>query len=73
MGWRVPAGTYAVFLHREHVSKIGDTYAAIWNHWLPEHDKAASDGASLERHCATFDPATGLGGVAIWIPIKDAA
>jgi AraC family transcriptional regulator len=70
---RVPAQSYAVFLHDKHVSEIGATYAAIWNRWLPEHNRVAADGASLERHRETFDPRTGLGGVEIWIPLKDAA
>ena len=69
---RVPAQKYAVFPHREHVSTIGATYSAIWNHWLPDHNISVADGASLERHLETFDPQTGLGGVEIWIPIKDA-
>ena len=70
---RIPAQSYAVFLHREHVSKIGATYAEIWGHWLPDHAKTAADGANLERHLETFDPNTGLGGVEIWIPMRDAA
>jgi len=70
---RIPAQTYAVFQHREHVSQIGATYAAIWNHWLPDHSRLAADGPTLERHLETFNPQTGLGGVEIWIPIKDAA
>jgi AraC family transcriptional regulator len=70
---RIPAQTYAVFQHREHVSTIGATYSAIWNNWLPDHNRVAADGPSLEWHLETFDPQTGLGGVEIWIPIKDAA
>jgi AraC family transcriptional regulator len=70
---RIPAQTYAVFQHRDHVSTIGATYAAIWNHWLLAHDRRAADGSSLERHLETFDPRTGLGGIEIWIPLEDAA
>jgi AraC family transcriptional regulator len=70
---RVPAQNYAVFTHREHASKGGATYAEILNHWLPDHGKVAADGANLERHLETFDPKTGLGGIEIWIPIRDAA
>jgi len=66
---RVPAQTYAVFTHRDHVSTIGTTYSAILDHWLPEHGKTAGNGASLERHLAGFDPRTGLGGVEIWMPL----
>lgn len=66
---RVPAQSYAVFQHREHVSTIGATYSAIWNTWLPAHQRSAADGPCLERHLETFDPKTGLGGVDIWIPL----
>jgi AraC family transcriptional regulator len=70
---RVPAQNYAVFRHDEHVTKIGATYSAIWNQWLPEHDRIAADGACIERHRDTFDPRTGLGGVDIWIPLREGA
>ena len=70
---RVPAQTYAVFTHRDHVSMIGATYSAILDRWLPDHGKTAGNGASLERHLETFDPRTGLGGVEIWMPLKDSA
>ena len=70
---RVPAQNYAVFRHDEHVAKIGATYSAIWNQWLPDHNRIAADGASIERHRETFDPRTGLGGVDIWIPLREGA
>jgi AraC family transcriptional regulator len=70
---RVPAQTYAVFLHRGHVAEIGATYAAIWNDWSPGDGRAVGEGPSLERHCETFDPRTGLGGVEIWLPVKEEA
>jgi AraC family transcriptional regulator len=70
---RVPAQTYAVFTHRDHVSMIGATYSAILDRWLPDNGKTAGNGAPLERHLETFDPRTGLGGVEIWMPLKDSA
>jgi AraC family transcriptional regulator len=66
---RLPAQTYAVFLHSDHVATIAASYGAIWNDWLPAHDRRAADAACLERHLETFDPRTGLGGVEIWIPL----
>jgi len=68
----VPSQNYAVFQHLEHVSKIGATYSAILNNWLPNNHRVAADGPSLERHLETFDPRTGFGGVEIWIPVKEA-
>ena len=69
---RIPPQTYAVFQHREHVSKIPVTYGAILNKWLPQNNRIAADGPTFERHLETFDPRTGLGGVEIWMPLKDA-
>ncbi len=65
---RIPAQRYAVFHHRDHVSRIGATYSAIWNQYP---DKQFAGGPVLERHLDTFDPATGLGGVEIWIPVTE--
>ena len=68
---KIPKQSYAVFVHRDHVSQISATYSAIWNDWLPNHKREPIEGPSLERHMKTFDPRTGLGGVEIWIPLKD--
>jgi AraC family transcriptional regulator len=68
---RIPSQTYAVFRHREHVSRIPATYSAVLNDWLPQHKRSAADGPTLDRHLETFDPRTGLGGVEIWMPLKD--
>ncbi len=64
---RLPAATYAVFQHPGHISAIRATYARIWDHW--PCDRATAAAPSLERHNPGFDPATGLGGVTIWIPL----
>jgi AraC family transcriptional regulator len=70
---RIPAQTYAVFAHREHVSTIGATYSAILNNWLADNGRLAADAAVIERHLETFDPRTGLGGIEIWLPIQERA
>lgn len=66
---RVPARTFAVFRHDDHASALPQTYAAIWNGWAPQDGRSIADAASLERHLATFDTRTGLGGVEIYIPL----
>jgi AraC family transcriptional regulator len=48
--FRIPAQHYAVFRHSGHVSRLGETYSAIWNDWLPAHSRKAADGPNLERH-----------------------
>lgn len=66
----VPAQSYAVFRHERHISEVGNTFNAIWNEWAPPEGKKIADGASIERHMATFDTRTGFGGVEIYISIR---
>jgi AraC family transcriptional regulator len=62
--------TYVVFAHDDHVTRINDTYEAIWNEWFPASGKTPAEAPGFQRHNATFDPRTGNGGVTIWIPTK---
>ena len=71
----LPALKYAIFPHRQHVSKLHDTLAAIGHNWLPEYGQALTprDGGALtffERYSEEFDPRTGMGGMEVWIPIQ---
>jgi AraC family transcriptional regulator len=71
----IPAQRYAVFAHREHVSKLSGTVLAIYQEWLPGSghkiaDEAVGAVAFLERFGEGFDPETGMGGMEVWIPIK---
>jgi len=68
---QIAAGRYAVFEHRDHVSTIFDTYTAIWNVALPAASLTAGNGPALEFHHDDFDPATGLGGLTLWIPLAE--
>jgi AraC family transcriptional regulator len=61
--------TYAVFEHRGHVSTITETYFSIWNEALPGIGRAVADAPVLERHHPTFNPRTGEGGIALWVPL----
>jgi AraC family transcriptional regulator len=61
--------TYAVFQHRDHVSALTETYRTIWNEALPALDRAVADAPTLERHNPAFNPRTGEGGIALWIPL----
>jgi AraC family transcriptional regulator len=67
----IPAAFYAVFEHRVHVSKLGETYTAIWNRILPDLGKSQAEAPVIERHNETFDPRTGNGGLTIWIPLAE--
>jgi AraC family transcriptional regulator len=67
---RIPAQRYAVFRHSEHISTIRRTVNTIWNHWLPESGLCVADAPNFERYDEKFDPATGSGGLEIWVPVK---
>jgi len=67
---RIPARRYAVFRHRDHVSTIRETHAAIWTAWLPGSGHDVADAPDFERYDDRFDPQSGCGGVEIWIPLK---
>jgi len=60
---------YAIFLHAANVTRIGETYRAIWNEWFPNSDRKPAEAPSLERY-PRFDPRTGEGGVEIWAPLR---
>lgn len=71
-GLRVPARRYAVFEHKDHVSTIGSTCAAIFGDWLPKSDVKTADGPlmMIEHYDERFDPKSGKGGLEIWVPLK---
>ena len=65
----VPAQTYAVFTHTEHISSVATTVGAIWNEGLRDAGHTFVEGPFLERYDERFDHRTGLGGFEIWWPI----
>ena len=67
---RIPAATFAVFSHAEHISMIRRTVSTIWNHWLPSSGYTVADAPNFERYDRRFDPLTGNGGLEIWVPVK---
>lgn len=70
----VPKRRYAIFAHREHVSRLGDAINAIHGSWLARSGHAAALGGGapdfLERYGEGFDPASGLGDLEVWFPIR---
>jgi AraC family transcriptional regulator len=67
---RIPDQKYAVFSQRDHISTIRSTWNTIWNEWLPNFEYEVVDAPDFERYGEDFNPATGMGGFEIWIPIK---
>lgn len=66
----IPTQHYAVFQHCAPISTIKDTYAAIWEKWLPESGYQITDTPMFERYDQRFDPQTGTGVVQIWVPLN---
>jgi AraC family transcriptional regulator len=67
---RIPEQRYAVFSHRDHISRIRSTWHTIFSEWLPNSPYEVVDAPDFERYDENFDPRTGAGGLEIWIPIK---
>ena len=70
---RIPAQRYAVFLHDDHIATIRRTHSTIWSTWLPQSSYDVVDAPSFERYGERFDSSTGVGGVEIWSPIRQAS
>ncbi len=67
---RLPSQRYAIFNHTKHVSKIAETFDAIYRKWLPNSGLQAADAPAFEKYNEDFCPDKGLGGIEIWVPIK---
>jgi AraC family transcriptional regulator len=71
----IPAQPYAVFRHREHVSKLRGTLDNIWHKWFPSSgyrpvQPASGVPAFFERYGEQFDPQTGTGDIEVWMPVQ---
>jgi AraC family transcriptional regulator len=72
-GWahvRVPENRYAVFTHADHISTIRRTWSAIWNSWFPTSGHQVADAPHFELYNENFNSQTGMGGVEIWVPVR---
>jgi len=67
---RIAPQRYAVFAHDGHVSRLGESWMAIFGEWLPKSGHEFGGDPSYERYDAEFDPKTGLGGMEIWVSIR---
>lgn len=67
---RIPARRYAVFTHKDHISKVRSTHYTIWSQWLPDSGHEAADAPDFERYDERFNPRTGSGGMEIWVPLS---
>jgi AraC family transcriptional regulator len=67
----IPEGRYAVFTHSAHVSLMAQTMDSIWMQWAPDCGLKIADSPSYERYTEAFNPATGLGGIEIYLPLSE--
>jgi AraC family transcriptional regulator len=67
----IPANSYAVYTHRGHIARIGDTVKSVWGEWLPASRYQHVPAPDFEFYDARFDPETGKGEVDIYVPIVD--
>jgi len=72
----VSSRRYLVFQHDEHISSLHCAWRRVASHWST--DKGSIEGGlemsppgavSFERYGESFDVATGMGGVELWIPL----
>jgi AraC family transcriptional regulator len=61
---------YAVFRHSGHISKIQETWGAIFHEWAPSAGKKMAAAPQFEVYDDRFDPQSGNGVVEIWIPVE---
>jgi AraC family transcriptional regulator len=70
---RIPAGAWAVFRFRDHVSTVGAAWQRILATGLPSAALTQIAGPAFELYGSEFDPFTGLGGFEIWVPVNEPA
>ncbi|MGZ8196202.1 MAG: GyrI-like domain-containing protein [Methylosarcina sp.] len=68
---RIPEGRYAVFTHSGHVSLMPQTMDNLWMRWVPDCGLKIADSPSFERYTEEFNPATGMGGIEIALPLAE--
>jgi AraC family transcriptional regulator len=71
-GWAaltLPAGCWARFVEKGHISVMQDVWAEIFREWMGRKGLTPRDGPSVEFYPLEFDGATGEGGFEIWMPV----
>jgi AraC family transcriptional regulator len=73
--YKSPAQKYAIFCHRDNVSRLRESIHAIFNSWLPTSGQTLAHPTTtspnlVEYYGENFDPESGTGDMEVWIPIK---
>lgn len=66
----VPAGRWAKFATKGHISTMQGAWGEIMNHWLSQPGCTSRSGPSIEFYPPEFDGMTGDGGYEIWMPVE---
>jgi AraC family transcriptional regulator len=66
----VPARKVAVFAHQGKIEALPQTWAKIFDTWLPEQKLSVVAGAQFEAYSEDFDGDAGTGTIEIHIPVK---
>jgi AraC family transcriptional regulator len=68
--WRLPAQTYAIFVHRGPVVRIDRTLNEIYSTWLPQSPYQLAGEGSIERYDERFREGGAKSEFDILIPVK---
>lgn len=66
----IPAGKFAVFLHRGPIARIADTCREIYREWLPQSEWEHARIADVELYDERFDPESETSVMEYWISVK---
>lgn len=68
--WQSPGSTFAKFVHRGPVAKLGETIGYIYGKWLPAGEYESGDGPDIERCDERFNPMSDDSVLEIFIPVR---
>ncbi len=60
---------YAVFQHSGHVGALHATWCRIIDEWLPQSGFVSAERPDFELYTESYDPATGTGGIEVWVGV----
>lgn len=66
----VPAGRYAVFVHRGPIERLGETLRYVYETWLPHSGEQSRDAPELEFYGEKFHPTAEDSEMTFCLPIQ---
>jgi AraC family transcriptional regulator len=65
----LPAGRWARFATKGHISTMQSAWGEVYNHWSGQPGCAPRSGPSVEYYPPAFNGMTGEGGYELWVPV----